>query len=78
MTREQYIIKYGRQGLMLGIIPHIKMDRYHRYQVYKKHIAAGRNNMEALFLVSEECCCEYITAYKSVSFFVNLRTKQLK
>lgn len=78
MTRAEYFKRYGKLGLMMCAIPQGKMDHYHRYQVYKKYIAMGNNSVGALYLVANECCCEYITAYKSVSFFVNLRTKKEK
>lgn len=78
MTREEYLRRNGDKGRALKIIPQSKFDWLSRYKVYKKEIAKGRNNMEALFIVSEECCCDYITAYKSVSFFINLKTKKEK
>jgi hypothetical protein len=78
MTREQYLIKYGKEGRNLNLIPQAKFDWLKRYHVFKREKKNGRTNTEALFIVVDECYCDYITAYKSISFFINFKTKKEK
>lgn len=73
--RYNFLKKHGSKAAELGIIPMAKLDWLRRYEAYLLHKESGCDNMTALFNAAEDTNCEFITAYKAVSFFTNLKSK---
>jgi len=69
MTRFEYFLKYGTEGLNLGIIPVDMFAKFIRYQVYLNYMKDGNKSSEAMKLASDECCCEITSIYKAKYFF---------
>ncbi len=69
MTRFEYFLKNGIQGVELGIIPESTFQRFIRYQVYLNYLKDGKKHIDAIKLASDDCNCDITLIYKATYFF---------